>query len=248
MGYRYRIHAVLLAVTVFVATVATSATPTHAADREGSPSLNAEELQIAMMSFADSWASHINEAAALLVKRVATPEVRYHATDFRLYAMAAAYDIAASPYPGPALLDMLVLVSLNRMVWEEYWMPKVYGQPAADLVATLQQLEEDIWELAAKVLTPVQRQELRDLLRAWRDKYPDKTRVNFIRFSDFGELGRKPSLEAARKAGGFGFTFAMAVNRCEARRELVVKEANAIGTTFLLPSLLLPALLLQNVL
>ena len=107
-----------------------------------------------------------------------------------------------SPYPGPALLDTLVLVTLNRMVWEEYWMPKVYGQPAADLVATLRQLEGDIWDLAAKVLTPAQRQELRELLRAWRDKYPDKTGVSFVRFSDFGELGRKPSLEQARKAGG----------------------------------------------
>ena len=202
MGYRYRIHAVLIAVTVFVAAVATSATRTHAADREGSSSLNAEELQIALMSFADSWGSHINETTALLVQRVATPAVRHHVSAFRLYAMAAGYDIAASPYPGPALLDMLVLVTLNRMVWEEHWMPKVYGQPAADLVATLRQLEGDIWDLAAKVLTPAQRQELRDLLRAWRDKYPDKTGVSFVRFSDFGELGRKPSLEQARKAGG----------------------------------------------
>jgi len=35
-----------------------------------------------------------------------------------------------------------------------------------------------------------------------------------------------------------GFTFAMAVNRYEARRELVVKQANAIGTTFLRAALL----------
>ena len=38
-----------------------------------------------------------------------------------------------------------------------------------------------------------------------------------------------------------GFTFAMAVARHEARRELVVKEANAIGTTFLRAALLPPA-------
>ncbi len=35
-----------------------------------------------------------------------------------------------------------------------------------------------------------------------------------------------------------GFTFAMAVGRYQARRDLVVKEANAIGTTFLRASLL----------
>ena len=70
------------------------------------------------------------------------------------------------------------------------------------MVTMLRKLEGEIWALAAEVLTPTQRQELRDLLRAWRDKYPDKIGVSFIRFSDFGELGRKPSLEQARKAGG----------------------------------------------
>ena len=127
--------------------------------------------------------------------------MRLEADRFKHNAMAAAYHIAATPYPGAALLDMLVLVTLNRMVWEEYWVPQVYGQLAADMVTMLRKLEGDIWALAAEVLTPTQRQELRDVLRAWRDKYPDKIGVSFIRFSDFGELGRKPSLEQARKAG-----------------------------------------------
>ena len=200
MGYRYLINAVLIAVTVFVATVATTAT--HAEDSERKRPFTSEELQAAIMSFADNWATQIFEATALLVKRVAMPEVHLEANRFRHNAMAAAYHIAATPYPGAALLDMLVLVTLNRMVWEEYWVPKVYGQLAEDMVTMLRKLEGDIWALAAEVLTPTQRQELRDLLRAWRDKYPDKIGVSFIRFSDFGELGRKPSLEQARKAGG----------------------------------------------
>ena len=200
MGYRYLINAVLIAVTVFVATVATTAT--HAEESARNRPFASEELQAAIMSFADNWASQIVEATALLVKRVTMPEVRLEADRFRHNAMAAAYHIAAGPYPGAALLDMLVLVTLNRMVWEEYWVPKVYGQLAADMVTMLRKLEGDIWALAAEVLTPTQRQELRDLLRAWRDKYPDKIGVSFIRFSDFGELGRKPSLEQARKAGG----------------------------------------------
>jgi hypothetical protein len=74
----------------------------------------------------------------------------------------------------------------------------------------------------------------------------------------FAELGFRLGLrlylakDAARKAeiGGIqgallgllglllGFTFAMAVGRYQARRDLVVKEANAIGTTFLRASLL----------
>jgi hypothetical protein len=154
------------------------------------------------MSFADNWASQIVEATALLVQRVARPDVRLEADRFKHNAMAAAYHIAATPSPGAALLDMLVLVTLNRMVWEEYWVPQVYGPLAADMVTMLRKLEGEIWALAAEVLTPTQRQEVRDVLRAWRDTYPDKIGVSYIRFSDFGELGRQPSLEQARKAGG----------------------------------------------
>src|SRR5215475_12539642 len=200
MGYRQILSAVLVALTVCVAATAVAAA--RAKDSVEGGALASEELQAALRSFADSWSSQLSEATARLATQMATPQARYHADRFGYFAIAAAFDIAAGPYPGAALLDMVVLVTLNRMVWEEYWMPQVYGQPAAGMVTTLRQLEEDIWALAARVLTPTQRQELQDVLRAWRTKYPDKTGVSFIRFSDFGELGRKPSLEEARKAGG----------------------------------------------
>jgi hypothetical protein len=154
------------------------------------------------MSFADSWSSQIGEATTRLATQMGTSQARYQVDYFRFLATIAAIDIAASPYPGAALLDMLVLVTLTRMVWEEHWMPHVYGQPAVGMVTTLRKLEADIWALGAQVLTPTQRQELQDVLRAWRTTYPDKTTVSFIRFSDFGDLGRKPALEKARKAGG----------------------------------------------
>src|SRR5215470_2256912 len=200
MGYRQLLSAVLVALTVCVAATGTAAARAKASAEGGA--LASEELQAALRSFADSWASQLSETTARLATPMATPQARYHADRFGYFAIAAAFDIAAGPSPGAALLDMLVLVTLNRMVWEEYWMPQVYGEPAAGMVTTLRQLEEDIWALAARVLTPTQRQEVQEVLRAWRTRYPDKTGVSFIRFSDFGELGRKPSLEAARKAGG----------------------------------------------
>jgi hypothetical protein len=192
--------AVLVALAVYVA--ATAAAAARARDNEGGGSLTSVGLQAAIMSFADSWASQIGEATAHLATQMVTPQARYQVDHFRFLATTAAIDIAASPYPGAALLDMLVLVTLTRMVWEEHWMPQVYGQSAMGMVTTLRKLDEDIWALAAKVLTPTQRQEVQDVLRAWHTKYPDKTTVSFIRFSDFGELGRKPALEEARKAGG----------------------------------------------
>src|SRR5215510_4624008 len=200
MGYRQLLSAVLVALTFCVAATGTAATRAKASAEGGA--LASEELQAALRSFADSWASQLSEATARLATQMATPQARYHADRFGYFAFVAAVDIAAGPSPGAALLDMLVLVTLNRMVWDEYWMPQVYGEPAAGMVTTLRHLEADLWALAARVLTPTQRQEVQEVLRAWRTQYPDKTGVSFIRFSDFGALGRKPALEAARQAGG----------------------------------------------
>jgi outer membrane protein OmpA-like peptidoglycan-associated protein len=161
-----------------------------------------DEIQAAVMSFADSWAAQINEATLELEKTVGTIQASSHLDFLRYASMAAVFDIAASPNPGVSLLDMMVLATLTRTVWEEYWEPQVYGEAAAPLIAVLRKLEEDIWGFAAKLLTPQQLREVRQVIREWRVRYPEKTNVNFIRFSDFGELGRKPSLEAAIQPGG----------------------------------------------
>ena len=54
-----------------------------------------------------------------------------------------------------------------------------------------------------------------------------KGQIGGIQGAVLGLLGRLP-----------GFTFAMAVDRYDTRRGLVLKEANAIGTTYLRASLL----------
>jgi len=177
--------------------------PTAKAEGENETrQFTSEELQAAVMSFADTWAAQIGEAANALERQAATNDTRNRVERFHLYNIAAAFEIAAGPYPGPALLDMLVLAALNRIVWEEHWQPKVLGRSAERMGIVLKNLETEIWSVAANVLTSQQGQELRDLIRQWRKEHPDKIGVSFIRFSNFGELGRKPSLEKARKAGG----------------------------------------------
>src|SRR5262245_15106037 len=132
MGYRHRLSTVLVALAICVAATAVAAA--RARDNERGGTFTSAELQAAIMSFADSWSSHLGEATAHLATQMVTPQARYQVDLFRLWATTAAIDIAASPYPGVALLDMLVLVTLTRMVWEEHWMPHVYGQSAVGLV------------------------------------------------------------------------------------------------------------------
>jgi len=49
---------------------------------------------------------------------------------------------------------------------------------------------------------PVQREEFRDLILDWYSDHPDQVAVDYIRFSDFGGLGKKPNLKEIQKPGG----------------------------------------------
>ncbi len=189
-------------ILVFTLSMVGVVLPAYGQDSSSESRYTREEIQGAVISFADSWAAQIFEAATEVAERAGTVEARRHTDRFRYYGATAAFDIASHPNPGVNLLDLMVLVSLNRIVWEEYWGPQVYGQAANPMIDVLRAMEREIWGFAGKVMAPNQLQEVREVMREWRAINPDKKGVHFIRFSDFGALGRKPTLEEAMQPGG----------------------------------------------
>jgi hypothetical protein len=87
--------------------------------------------------------------------------------------------IAASPNPAVGLLDIVVLTTLGRLIYEEHH-HKQYGNLVQPVIAALRVLEMDIWRVASKVLTPAEQQELRALIHAWRRQYPAQTAFAYI--------------------------------------------------------------------
>ena len=171
-------------------------------ERVGPGQISRAELQAALMSFADTFNVTINQAVTIMADQLDTPEARLAASKMQVYATSSAVDIVTGPYPGIALLDMLVFVTLNRIVWEDYYLAKHFGQPAEIVVGALKMLEAQIWSIAAKVMTTEQQEDLKALIVEWRAQHPIYTTVHFIRFSDFKGLGKKPRLESAAKPGG----------------------------------------------
>ena len=169
---------------------------------EEAPPYNREELQSAVLSFTDRLIATVGQAAFRFEQALPTPEGRQMAAHRKLFTLSAAVEIAAGPQPGVALLDLLVMVTLNRMVWQEYWQPQVFGMPAQIMVDAFQTLEKDVWAVATSVLTPGQLKELREVIEDWRAAHPEQMAVDYIKFSDFGAIGRKPGLEKMKVAGG----------------------------------------------
>ena len=208
--------------------------------------LKQEELQAAVMAFADSFSTKIVNAARVLENIAPSPRDRLNATRMKVYATASAIEIASGPHPGVALLDLLVLTTLNRMVWENYWRPEVYGEAADTMVEVLHKLEENIWSITAKVLTEAQQRELRDLIQEWHERNPETKMVNFIRFGDFGKLGRKPTLEQAVKPGGLLAPVREAVEAAEQIRA-TAERALYLATRMQLIAAMQAELVLQTV-
>jgi len=61
------------------------------------------------------------------------------------------------------LLDMVILASLNRMNVEDYWIPEFYGESAKPYLLASQDVEKEIWRIAATMLKKEQISELRVL-------------------------------------------------------------------------------------
>jgi hypothetical protein len=169
---------------------------------EHHPGVGREALQAEVINYAERFLAVVGQAAYVFGKELPTPQARLVSARRKVFTLNAAVTIAAGPDPAAALLDMVVLASLSRMVWQDYWQPEVFGQPAAVMVSAFQEAEADIFSVAARFMTAGQLRELRDLIEAWHVSHPNQRAVDFIRFRDFGDLVGKPELKKIKEPGG----------------------------------------------
>jgi hypothetical protein len=164
--------------------------------------INQKAIQEGVMSFADSWITQVSQGYIAFESQADSPELRVAAKKMRFGAMTSAVEIATIPHPGRALLDMMVMASLNKATWDRHWL-STYGAPAQLLSDNYALLETEIWQFAAQFAAPEQLAELRRLVDQWLTDHPDAVTASFVRFSDFGSLRNSPALIAATKPGGW---------------------------------------------
>ena len=177
------------------------------------------ELQSRVMGFSDRFAAILTQALENYDEQAPIPERRRVVVGDSAYAMTTAFTIAAEADPDAALLDMTVMVTLGRLVYEENWQKK-WGSEIHPIAAGYRTAEEDIWEITSLVLQPDQQQNLRSLITEWREKHPDLTTFYQIRFSDFAADRRKSKLSRAEKGRGVFKSVEVATQQVEEMRLL----------------------------
>ncbi|MFQ5791089.1 MAG: hypothetical protein ACE5JI_11520 [Acidobacteriota bacterium] len=198
--FQRRLCPVSLLFTVFLL-VGTSSSA--AQEKEAARGITQEELRHEIMRFAGRSAERVDDAYFKLEEGFTTPKARRAALENSSAYVTSAVDIAIGPNPEVNMLDMVVLVTLSRIVVEEYWVPKVFGDEAKILVEVFRRQEADIWSIAAKALTREQLQELRDSIRQYRNRDPDLVFVEATRFGDFAGIVGASELAKAQEGGGF---------------------------------------------
>jgi hypothetical protein len=229
-GVVCRLGAFVFGVAAVVSCASSGGTPgirDQGATADVSSRKTQQEVQSELMTFADRYFAATLDVAKILEREQQTPESRYTAAAARVVALIATADIAASPNPGGAVLDMTVYVTLKRIVWEEYWMREVYRDVGPLVLAALEELEEDIWQIAAGVYTREQLLQLRDLIDQWRQRHPSMVAVDFVRLDELGDAHQVQALMDAARPGG------MLAPVKEANRELAEMRLLAERLTFL---------------
>lgn len=160
------------------------------------------ELHGALLSYADRYMEGVAQAVDEVIERGIDPGVRSLLLGTKVVYISSAFTVAAEPNPGASLLDMMVMVSLQRVVWEEAWGEFIGGENAEVMSEALKALEKDIFRLAAKAMTDEQVAILRELIAAWRRENPGQRYVAYVRFEDFAPSLLKDRFSEEVSRGG----------------------------------------------
>jgi hypothetical protein len=147
--------------------------------------LKAQDIDAHVRDFTDMFISRMAPSYAYIAANPRTPEERTWALQNRLFQGMAALSDATGPDPSENLLDIVVLVTAQRMAIEEYWIPNLLHDDGKDLLIVYQENERDAWAIASRVFTDEQVLDLHRAIADWKKANPKALTTGFIKFSDF---------------------------------------------------------------
>ncbi len=143
------------------------------------------ELRDAVVRLGTSYVNALTEQFFKLVRNADSTAFRADAQGQMGAIYTSILQIITGPIPEDNLLDMLVLSTLLRMAFEDYWVPKVYGVKGIPLLQRMKEQENALWSLSEKFLSADQRQQLLRLISEWKQANPDQVDVEGVRLVDF---------------------------------------------------------------
>jgi hypothetical protein len=163
-----------------------------------------EELDELTRGFADRYFMMISSAVDAIRRDNPDPGQRRIAHRIKLNGMLAVNDIVSSNDPYSQVLDLVVSVTLQSIVWiDDNTAEYAFGERAEILIEQLHQLRKDVWSLAGRVLKQDQLELLETLILEWRHEHPLITQVEFVKFDNFSGARASKLLNELKSGRGF---------------------------------------------
>ena len=169
----------------------------------GSRRLAPEELQRELFQFVDRYRELVGQVTDEGVRRATSADVRVLFQATKTSYVSAAVSVVTGPRPIDALRDLLVMVTLQRMVWESGVAGQIPPADAEPVARVLRLLETEVYDLAARVLPSGAIAKLRAVIAKWRRENPDQHYVAYVRFQNLGASPVADEVNEIISAGGF---------------------------------------------
>ncbi|MFN3166182.1 MAG: hypothetical protein ACE37H_03860 [Phycisphaeraceae bacterium] len=146
--------------------------------------LTRKELSQKLRRLAMSYLGEVPESCELIASANPSLEQRLLALRIRADSSDSVIAIAADPDPQVALLNMVTIMTLQRMLAEER-AQEFFGDLGPLYLNSARRMEDEAWKLAAQAMDAKEQQELRSLIVQYRKDHPNEVYVWWVRFSEF---------------------------------------------------------------
>jgi hypothetical protein len=156
----------------------------HVDDKASKRAAQLQLQQLGVMRFADEYVGSITQPIRAFQASTENAADRLTAQNWLLSQATAAYTIASGPSPIVNTVDLVVLITLSRMVIDDAWSGEQFGERAAPLREAYHRLEPIALELAKGALSADQIAELQQMIVVWREQNPHVTGISYVHFRD----------------------------------------------------------------
>lgn len=169
----------------------------------------ARRVQTEVMDFADDMTVRLAEAMDQIETLPLPMDARVAAHRLKYTIAHGATLIASAQNPRIALVDMLVMITLQRALIERDMTAGFFGTETGRLRQLFEQSERQIRTLAERSLTPEQLAEIDRLVAAWMEENPGRRYAAYVRFSEFAAARQVTTVgaQSGRPSNVLGFLF-----------------------------------------
>ena len=165
--------------------------------------LSRQQLEDMSNAFADRYFTLMLAASERVMRDNPDINQRRLMNGLRLLGVSSMYDISTSSDSLSQLLDQLGVVTLQNYYWVDSGRAQmIWGDRAVFISQNLRKAREDIWDIASKVFTQQQLDDIDLMITNWWYTQGGTEFVAYVRFSDIAARKGQAIIEEVRGGGG----------------------------------------------